>query len=64
MAACEIQVPVLPVDGMLATHFVQPRRVQVSLKQGQRYTEITHMTLLSLVLRKEYFLTVHTVTLT
>ncbi len=48
MAACEIQVPVLPVDGMLATHFVQPRRVQVSLKQGpmQRYTEITHDPLL------------------
>ena len=57
MAACEIQVPVLPVDGMLATHFVQPRRVQVSLKQGpmQRYTEITHTNPFSLVLRKEYF---------
>ncbi len=45
MTACEIQVPVLPVDGMLATHFVQPRRVQVSLKTGAN-TEITRDPLL------------------
>jgi hypothetical protein len=53
MTACEIQVPVLPVDGMLATHFVQPRRVQVSLKQVPIQRLPT--TPFSLVLRKEFF---------
>ncbi len=31
MATREVQAPVLPVDGMVATHLVQPRGVQVSL---------------------------------
>ena len=44
VAAGQVEVPILPVDGVLAAHLVQPRRVQVGLDNvlssklvGQKY---------------------------